>query len=60
MTKEILTLQKNIIFQLTVVRPEQLDDTFEVEKYSGPGVLINSKFLNGLQAPNDSFRNKNS
>ena len=40
----------------TVVKPEDADDTFEAneEAYAGPGVLINSKFLNGLKAPNES------
>ena len=40
----------------TVVRPHDEDKTFEVidESYSGPGVLINSDFLNGLEAPNNS------
>ena len=41
----------------TVVRPNDKDDTFEVNKeaYPGPGVLINSDFLNGLKAPEDSI-----
>ena len=32
----------------TVVKPDDEDDKFEVkdEAYSGPGVLINSEFLN--------------
>ncbi len=40
----------------TVVKPEDKDDSFEVEKeaYPGPGILINSDFLNGLEAPNNS------
>jgi len=40
----------------TVVKPEESNDDFEVSKeaYPGPGVLINSKFLNGLKAPNES------
>ena len=40
----------------TVVKPEQSNDDFEVSKeaYPGPGILINSKFLNGLKAPNES------
>ena len=40
----------------TVVRPHDKDESFQVEKeaYSGPGVLINSKFLNGLDAPDNS------
>ncbi len=41
----------------TVVKPENEDETFKVSKeaYSGPGLLINSKFLNGLSAPNESI-----
>ncbi len=40
----------------TVVRPFDKDDTFKVEdeSYPGAGILINSEFLNGLEAPNDS------
>ena len=40
----------------TVVRPNDKDNTFEVinEAYPGPGILINSDFLNGLKAPNNS------
>ena len=58
MTKEILILQKNIILNIkTVVRPKDKNDTFEVSKeaYAGPGILINSDFLNGLEAPNQSI-----
>ena len=41
---------------LTVVRPHDKDKNFKVssEAYPGPGVLINSNFLNGLEAPGDS------
>ena len=41
----------------TVVRPKDSDDKFIVknEAYSGPGVIINSDFLNGLNAPNESI-----
>ena len=41
---------------VTVVKPEEEGDNFEVvnEAYSGPGIIINSKFLNGLKAPNDA------
>ena len=41
----------------TVVKPDGKDHTFEVssEAYSGPGTIINSKFLNGLTAPNESI-----
>ena len=40
----------------TVVKPfdEKADYRVENEAYSGPGVLINSKLLNGLKAPNQS------
>ncbi len=40
----------------TVVKPYDEDDNFEVTKeaYSGPGKIINSKFLNGLEAPKNS------
>ena len=41
----------------TVVRPENELDTFVVRKeaYSGNGILINSKFLNGLSVPKESI-----
>ncbi len=41
----------------TVVRPEEQDDKFIVEKeaYSGSGVIINSEFLNGLRVPEESI-----
>ena len=40
----------------TVVKPFDKKDNFEVsdEAYPGPGILINSDFLNGLEAPNNS------
>ena len=40
----------------TVVRPKDQDDTYKVsnEAYPGPGVIINSDFLNGLIAPENS------
>ena len=40
----------------TVVRPNDEDDNFKVTKeaYPGPGKIINSEFLNGLEAPNES------
>ena len=40
----------------TVVRPNEKDKNFKVENeaYSGPGVIINSEFLNGFEAPNNS------
>ena len=41
----------------TVVRPFNEDNKFKVknEAYSGPGILINSEFLNDLEAPNNSI-----
>ena len=41
----------------TVVKPENEDDKFEVTKeaYTGTGIIINSKFLNNLKAPNESI-----
>tara|TARA_Y200000002_G_scaffold307296_1_gene263361 strand:- start:1026 stop:3563 length:2538 start_codon:yes stop_codon:yes gene_type:complete len=41
----------------TVVRPnnEKDDYTVKTEPHSGPGVIINSKFLNGLSAPEESI-----
>ena len=41
----------------TVVRPMNKDENFKVlnEAYPGPGVLINSDFLNGLKAPENSI-----
>ena len=41
----------------TVVRPDDEDAKFKVikEAYTGPGVLINSDFLNGLRAPENSI-----
>ena len=40
----------------TVVRPSDENKNFKVtnEAYAGPGILINSKFLDGLEAPNNS------
>jgi len=40
----------------TVVRPFDVDDNFKVENeaYSDPGIIINSEFLNGLEAPEKS------
>ncbi len=40
----------------TVVKPYEEDDKFEVENeaYSGPGIIINSDFLNSLDAPGES------
>ncbi len=41
----------------TVVRPKDKDDNFKVlgEAYTGPGVIINSKFLNNLKVPDQSI-----
>ena len=41
----------------TVVRPIDKDDTYKVggEAYAGPGVIINSKFLNNLSVPDESI-----
>ena len=40
----------------TVVSPKDKDETFVVEDkaYAGSGIIINSDFLNGLNAPNES------
>ena len=40
----------------TVVKPYEENDNFKVSKeaYPGPGTIINSKFLNGLDAPEKS------
>ena len=40
----------------TVVRPSDKKDDFVVkdEAYPGPGIIINSEYLNGLEAPNNS------
>ena len=40
----------------TVVRPNEKDENFKIENeaYSGPGFIINSEFLNGFEAPNNS------
>ena len=40
----------------TVVRPIEEDENYVVENeaYPGPGALINSEFLNGLKAPDNS------
>ena len=41
----------------TVVKPNDQVDNFNVhnEAYSGPGILINSEFLDGLKAPDESI-----
>ncbi len=40
----------------TVVRPHEKDKNFTVttEAYSGPGIIINSEFLDGIEAPEKS------
>ncbi len=40
----------------TVVRPDDKGDNYKVkhEAYSGPGVIINSEYLNNLKVPEDS------
>ncbi len=42
----------------TVVKPKNEDDNFVVKKeaYTGPGIIINSEFLNGLKVPEDSIK----
>ena len=39
-----------------MVRPVDKNDDFRVENeaYPGPGIIINSEFLNGLEAPDNS------
>ena len=41
----------------TVVKPENESDSFAVDKeaYTGPGVIINSDFLNNLKVPDESI-----
>ena len=41
----------------TVVKPKDQEDNFQVkdEAYTGPGNLINSEFLNGFSAPEESI-----
>ncbi len=41
----------------TVVRPKDENNDYEVrdEAYSGPGIIVNSDYLNGLSAPNESI-----
>jgi leucyl-tRNA synthetase len=41
----------------TVVKPDEKSDDFKVvsEAYTGPGTIINSEFLDGLKAPNQSI-----
>ena len=56
-TPEIFDFAKKYNLEIkTVVRPYDKDEKFKVrdEAYSGPGVLINSDFLNGLEAPENA------
>ena len=41
----------------TVVKPKDKNDNYSVveEAYTGPGLIINSKFLNGLKVPDESI-----
>ncbi len=41
----------------TVVKPSDENDSFNVQKeaYTGPGLVINSDFLNGLKVPEESI-----
>ena len=41
----------------TVVKPSDKDDNYVVdtEPHTGPGIMINSKFLNGLKVPDQSI-----
>ncbi len=41
----------------TVVKPIEKDDKFNVSKeaYTGPGIIINSEFLNGFKVPSESI-----
>tara|TARA_B100001250_G_scaffold86436_1_gene71517 strand:- start:12271 stop:14826 length:2556 start_codon:yes stop_codon:yes gene_type:complete len=43
---------------LTVVKPKEADDKFEIknEAYAGEGTIINSKFLNNLKVPEESVQ----
>ena len=43
----------------TVVKPKNKNNDFTVESepHTGPGIMINSKFLNGLSAPEESISN---
>ena len=42
---------------ISVVKPSDEDDNFKVSKeaYTGPGVIFNSKFLDGLKVPDQSI-----
>ena len=42
---------------IPVVKPADKEDNFKIlsEAYTGPGIIFNSNFLNGLKAPNESI-----
>ena len=54
-----MILQKYNLQIKTVVKPEEEDDSYMVqnEAYSGPGLIINSEYLNGLKVPEESVKN---
>jgi len=41
---------------ITVVKPDKKENNFKIlkEAFTGPGIIFNSKFLNGLKAPEQS------
>ena len=41
----------------TVVKPIDEDENYKVEKeaFTGSGIIINSEFLNGMKAPDESI-----
>ena len=47
----------NLEIKTVVVKPNEKNDNFKVknEAYTGPGIIINSDFLNGLKAPDESI-----
>ena len=57
MIKETLSQKYNLEIK-TVVKPENEKDSYTVdnEAYAEKGIIINSEFLNGLKAPEDSVR----
>ena len=42
---------------IPVVKPKDKNDNFQIKKeaYTGPGIIFNSEFLNGLKVPNESI-----
>ena len=56
MIKETSILQKYKLKITTVVKPIDEDDNFVVDSgpHTGSGIIINSKFLNGLSVPEES------